>query len=104
MLLLLLLLLLQYSGRYEAIESSGMSFRDRTSMGLAEGDEFYQLDDGGMVSVDFTETYYVGIIDILTEFNGNKKVRVPHSKLLAGGVHTHTATLSEKDTCISGRR
>ena len=60
--------------RYEAIEASGMSFRDRVLLGLREGDEFYQLDDGGMVSRDFTQTYYVGIIDILTEFNDTKKV------------------------------
>ena len=70
--------------KYEAIEASGMTFRDRVNAGLREGAEFYQLDSGGMVSRDFTETYLIGIIDILTEFNGSKKVSFERQCLLVG--------------------
>ena len=60
----------KYEMNQKLYDSTGKSLRQRISESHLE---FYELDDGGMVSKDFTQTFYVGIIDILTEYNETKK-------------------------------
>ena len=35
---------------------------------------FFESQDGGLVSADGTQIYFLGIIDILTEFNTKKSI------------------------------
>ena len=35
---------------------------------------FFQRDSGGMRAIDSTDTYYVGVIDILIQFGAKKKM------------------------------
>ncbi len=42
---------------------------------INDGDQkFYQVADGGITSLDKSQIYFIGIIDIFTEYSAKKRV------------------------------
>jgi hypothetical protein len=44
------------------------------SMTSINDQKFYQVADGGITSIDKSQIYFIGIIDIFTEYSAKKRV------------------------------